>query len=71
MENSIQNYRFTYDAEPSDEHLAIIMKEVAEEAKRKAIEANSAFMSNLSEQIRIAKQKQNISDRHSHETAQA
>jgi len=59
VENSIQNYRFTYDAEPSDEHLAIIMKEVAEEAKRKAIEANSAFMLNLSEQIRVAKQKQN------------
>ena len=58
MENSIENYRFTDDAEPSDEHLAIIMKEVAEEAKRKAVEANSAFMSNLREQIRIAKQKQ-------------
>jgi len=39
--------------------LAIIMKEVAEEAKQKAIKANSAFMSNLSEQIRVAKQKQN------------
>ena len=60
MENSIQNYRFTYDTEPSDEHLAIIMKEVAEEAKQKAIEANSAFMLNLSEQIRLAKQKQSI-----------
>ncbi len=71
VDKVIQDYRFTYDTEPSDEQLAMIMKEVADEAKQKAIETNSILMSNLSKQVRLAKQTHSMIKRHSHEPNQA
>lgn len=44
-------------SEPSDEQLSQLMKEVAEEAREKAAEAQSKFFQNMQEYIRLQKEK--------------
>ena len=48
------NYRFTWDAEPTEEQLQVIMQEVAEEAQRDHEAATKQLLETLeSEYLRI------------------
>lgn len=48
-EKELNSYRFGYNIEPTDEMLAQIMKEVAEEAR----ESNQRALDELFEQLRL------------------
>jgi len=52
------NYRFLWDSEPTEEQLQIIMKEAAEEAKKKAKIANDLFWKQLYEMVDEMKKNQ-------------
>ncbi|WP_106830873.1 hypothetical protein [Parabacteroides pacaensis] len=51
-EKEMNSYRLTSLEEPSDEMLTTLMKEVAEEAKRKSEEAHKKFFQEIRENIR-------------------
>ena len=46
-EKELNSYRFTSDAEPTDEMLSTIMKEVTQEAKEKKEKAYRQLMENI------------------------
>ena len=48
MKQTIDTYRLTSMEEPTDEVLSQLMKEAAEEAKRKSEEATARFFNQLS-----------------------
>lgn len=56
-EKEMNAYRLTSLEEPSDEMLAQLMKEVAEEAKRKGEEATEKLFKQLDETISRRKQE--------------
>lgn len=47
MKQTIDTYRLTSMEEPTDEVLSLLMKEAAEEAKRKSEEATTRFFNQL------------------------
>lgn len=56
---TIDTYKLTSLEEPSDEILSQLMKEVAEEAKRKGDEANRKFFDGLKDYCNQVKQDWN------------
>lgn len=50
---TIDSYKLTSLEEPSDEILSQLMREVAEEAKRKGEEANRRFFENMMAQAKV------------------
>lgn len=56
---TIDTYKLTSLEEPSDEILSQLMREVAEEAKRKGDEANRVFFEDLAVQGKLELQKWN------------
>ncbi len=59
---TIDTYKLTSLEEPSDEILSQLMKEVAEEAKRKGEEANRKFFDGIALQMKGAMQEWNRRD---------
>lgn len=55
----IDTYKLTSLEEPSDEILSQLMREVAEEAKRKGEEANRRFFENMMAQAKVEIQEWN------------
>ena len=53
----MNNYRLTSMEEPTDEMLATLMKEVAEEAKRKGQVATDKFFKRLDETVALRKKE--------------
>ena len=53
----MNSYRLTSMEEPTDEMLATLMKEVAEEAKRKATEATESFFKRLDETVALRRKE--------------
>ena len=51
------NYKFTSDIEPTDEQLHLLMKEVAIEAKRNAIESDEHFFEQLRQLLLVAQEQ--------------
>ena len=60
-EEEMNSYRLTSLEEPTDEMLATLMKEVAEEAKRKSEEAHKKLFQEIKEYIRKQRVKYNVS----------
>lgn len=64
-EKQMNSYRLTSLEEPSDEQLSTLMKEVAEEARKKSKEVHRDFFRQMNEKIREQKRiwadKYNIS----------
>ena len=56
---TIDTYKLTSLEEPSDEILSQLMREVAEEAKRKGEEANRRFFENMMAQAKVEIQEWN------------
>lgn len=56
--NILDEYRFTSDIEPTDEQLSLLMKEVAKDVKERGEKSKTAFWSNFTAQMEIAKSKQ-------------
>ena len=56
---TIDTYKLTSMEEPSDEILSQLMREVAEEAKRKGEEANRRFFENMMAQAKVEIQEWN------------
>ncbi len=56
---TIDTYKLTSLEEPSDEVLSQLMREVAEEAKRKGEEANRRFFENMMAQANVEIQEWN------------
>lgn len=56
-EEKMNSYRLTSMEEPTDEMLATLMKEVAEEAKRKATEATESFFKRLDETVALRRKE--------------
>lgn len=56
---TIATYKLTSLEEPSDEILSQLMREVAEEAKRKGEEANRRFFENMMAQAKVEIQEWN------------
>ncbi len=56
---TIDSYKLTSLEEPSDEILSQLMREVAEEAKRKGEEANRRFFENMMAQAKVEIQEWN------------
>lgn len=56
---TIDTYKLTSLEEPSDEILSQLMREVAEEAKRKGEEANRRFFENMMVQAKVEIQEWN------------
>ena len=56
---TIDIYKLTSLEEPSDEVLSQLMREVAEEAKRKGEEANRRFFENMMAQAKVEIQEWN------------
>lgn len=56
---TIDTYKLTSLEEPSDEILSQLMREVAEEAKRKGEEANRRFFENVMAQAKVEIQEWN------------
>ena len=54
-EKELNSYRFTYGADPTDEMLSTIMKEVAQEAKEKKEKAYRQLMENI--QLEVSNEK--------------
>ena len=53
----MNSYRLTSMEEPTDEMLATLMKEVAEEAKRKATEATESLFKRLDETVALRRKE--------------
>jgi len=51
------NYKFTSDVEPTDEQLHLLMKEVAIEARRNAIESDEHFFEQLRQLLLVAQEQ--------------
>lgn len=62
---TIDTYKLTSMEEPSDEILSQLMREVAEEAKRKGDEANRRFFSDL--KVYCKQVRQDWTRRYQHE----
>ena len=62
---TIDTYKLTSMEEPSDEILSQLMREVAEEAKRKGDEANRRFFSDL--KVYCKQVRQDWNRRYQHE----
>ena len=56
---TIDTYKLTSIEEPSDEVLSLLMREVAEDAKRKGDEANRKFFENMAAQAKAELQDWN------------
>ncbi len=56
---TIDTYKLTSMEEPSEEILSQLMKEVAEEAKRKGEEANRKFFAGIAMQMKMEMQDWN------------
>lgn len=56
-EKEMNSYRLTSMEDPTDEMLATLMKEVAEEAKRKGQEATDKFFKQLDETVALRKKE--------------
>lgn len=56
---TIDTYKLTSMEEPSDEILSLLMREVAEDAKRKGDEANRQFFENMAAQAKVELQDWN------------
>lgn len=56
---TIDTYKLTSLEEPSDEILSQLMREVAEEAKRKGEKANRRFFENMMAQAKVEIQEWN------------
>lgn len=56
-EQEMNSYRFTSGQEPTDEMLAQIMKEVAQDAKERSEKATAAYFSEMRRQAEIIKSK--------------
>lgn len=56
-ERKMNTYRLTSMEEPTDEMLATLMKEVAEEAKRKGQVATDKFFKRLDETVALRKKE--------------
>lgn len=56
----MNSYRLTSMEEPTDEMLATLMKEVAEEAKRKGEVATDKFFNQLDETVALRKKEWTI-----------
>lgn len=56
-EEKMNSYRLTSMEEPTDEMLATLMKEVAEEAKRKATEATESLFKRLDETVALRRKE--------------
>lgn len=52
-EKEMNSYRLTSMEEPTDKMFATLMKEVAEEAKRKSAVAHKKFFAEIRENIRL------------------
>ena len=57
--NNINSYRFSYDKEPSDEQLGLLMSEVSVEVKRKFQAANTRFQEDLRQLCIVKRPKGN------------
>ncbi|WP_291528824.1 hypothetical protein [Bacteroides sp. UBA939] len=55
-ENEMNSYRLTSMEEPTDEMLAQLMKEVAEEAKQKSEEAHRIFFQEIRDAVRVQRE---------------
>lgn len=53
----MNSYRLTSMKEPTDEQLSALMKEVAEEARRKSDEAHKRYFQRMNEKIRKQKKE--------------
>lgn len=53
------NYKFTSDAEPTDEQLHLLMMEVAVEVRKKALKSDEQFFEQL-QQLLLTAQKQRL-----------
>lgn len=56
-EKEMNSYRLTSMEEPTDKMLATLMKEVAEEAKRKGQKATDNFFNRLDETVALRKKE--------------
>ena len=56
-EKEMNSYRFTSGEEPTDEMLAQLMKEVAQEASRRQTQATDAYFAEMKRQIESKKIK--------------
>lgn len=54
------NYKFTSDAEPTDEQLHLLMQEVAVEVKKKAQKSDEQFFEKLQQLLLTAKKQRLI-----------
>ncbi|MBO5250360.1 MAG: hypothetical protein J6B15_06445 [Muribaculaceae bacterium] len=56
-EQEMNSYRFTSGQEPSDEMLAQLMKEVAQDAKERQEQATNAYFSEMRRNVEMKKAK--------------
>ncbi|MDC2706742.1 hypothetical protein [Bacteroides ovatus] len=56
-EKEMNSYRLTSMEEPTDQMLATLMREVAEEAKRKGLEATDKLFKRLDETVALRKKE--------------
>ena len=56
-EQEMNSYRFTSGQEPSDEMLAQLMKEVAQDAKMRQEQATAAYFSEMRREAEVVKAK--------------
>lgn len=56
-EKEMNTYRLTSMEEPTDQMLATLMKEVAEEAKRKGLEATDKLFKRLDETVALRRKE--------------
>lgn len=56
-QKEMNSYRLTSMEEPSDEHLSALMKEVAEEARKKSEEAHKNYFRKMYKNIREQKKE--------------
>lgn len=56
-EQELNSYRFNSGKEPTDEMLAYIMKEVAQEAKERQEQATAAYFTEMHREAELAKAK--------------
>ena len=56
-DKEMNSYRFISGCEPSDEMLAVLMKEVAQEAKEKHLRATEAHFRQMREDAKASKEK--------------
>jgi len=54
----LNSYRFLSDAEPTDEQLEQLMKEVGEEARERKEKANRKFKEYVQQQIKLVRERE-------------